>query len=581
MSELGAYAAALDDTRWGQDQAKKNCKSLQSEIEFQQSRLGARLSRVVAPIADELIGTKGRSRFIADAARFDAIWRSSPAISAAFEDVCDAAQRAGTTTRQLRRLTAVLASQVGEAAEGPFSIMDTVAEELVGRDWPEWVTDDRHELGSVADRLAKAKQSLVSAPPICRVVVWLVYDRAAVPGMRLEAGRITFLRGEWALPNALDGGPNDFPERGELRTISEDVHWLEPLHQLSLGPESRIVLVRVDLGERAVAGAARSARQQVDALVSIAAEAGGVAWVDTQKCVVMADGQPAVISGGLNQASGGGVFVDEYGVGATAEILANASDQLSEALARGPMPLSLAEALTTLREARLTDHRDVLFHNLRAVTPRVATALEDHAMELISVTLGVSGNSLANALESFERDRRTDHLLARQIVAPFDGPWGMQQGADYRALENTIRMYDGDRSHISLVAAVSLRDEILRPDMPALLRADLEEALEASTDPEAERRLLEEATKESGVLRKRLRRVRNAINHGLPLSAAALNSARPYSERISRVALNSVLSWFKEGGSAAAALESLSAPVKAREKRIDQGVSLIEDLQTD
>jgi hypothetical protein len=78
-------------------------------------------------------------------------------------------------------------------------------------------------------------------------------------------------------------------------------------------------------------------------------------------------------------------------MGATADILSSVADQLGDALTKGPMPEHLVEALTSLREARMTDHRDVLFYSARRVTPRIATALEDHAMELFASATGNIG----------------------------------------------------------------------------------------------------------------------------------------------------------------------------------------------
>lgn len=94
--------------------------------------------------------------------------------------------------------------------------------------------------------------------------------------------------------------------------------------------------------------------------------------------------------------------------------------------------------------------------------------------------------------------------------------------------------------------------------MTVLTRADLTAALSAVTDPVHEAALLQTQQREVTVIRKRHRRVRNAINHGNPLSTAALDSVRGFSERTAQAALAIALAAYASG--------TLIAPMLATER---------------
>ncbi len=82
----------------------------------------------------------------------------------------------------------------------------------------------------------------------------------------------------------------------------------------------------------------------------------------------------------------------------------------------------------------------------------------------------------------------------------------------------------------------------------------LKDALRTRTDTSREQELLTATRKESELLRDRHRRVRNAVNHGLPLAPTTLSSVREYPTSTSQVALNLALAWFIGDESGAALL---------------------------
>ena len=270
VAELGAYAQAIGVSQWNSAMCNKNRASLRAEIEAQIDVVGERLGALIFPILDALREDSDPTAVSSSAAQFAEAWHSKLAIAEAFRDLCDAAKVPGLTSGALRKRSAIVASQIGPAARRDFSLLRYAADALVETE-PALARRRDSELPSPftePERLQMATEILVS-PPAGQVVVWMVYRRATIYGVRESAASMTFLRPEWALPNAYDVALNDFPERAELRRIRKDVHWMDELHEESLKSENRLVLVRVDLGERQLAGALEEARRRVEAVLSL------------------------------------------------------------------------------------------------------------------------------------------------------------------------------------------------------------------------------------------------------------------------------------------------------------------------
>lgn len=538
VAELGAHAQTTDASGWNRKFSLGRRSSLQEEIKAQSAFLGSRLGAQLTPLLDDLRDDSDPADTAAAATRFSDVWHSAAAITDAFGDLCDKAKTVGTTSHALRRLSAIIASQVGPAAHDSFSLLSDAANVLV--DTEEHSARLRHTTfpGQVTEarRLELATSILVSVP-VGRIVVWAAYSRAMLRGVREAAGPMTFLQAEWALPNAFDLGLQDFPECAELREIREEARWLDDVLTESLKPANRLVLVRIDLGERQFAGAVEEARRRVEAVLSITVDAGGASWRNAGVAAVLLDGEVRRSSFGLDLRPAPTLEDDSYGMGATAEILTSVAEQLNDALSRGPMPEPLVEALTTLREARMTDHRDVHFGGVRPVAPRIVTALEDHALELLASLLNVEAEEVARALQKRESLNHASSRVCTQLIAPFAETWSREPHAGRNALARAIITHSHAGTFVSIAKAVELQDEIRALSMSDLERADFEDAITVCTDPVRERQLLDDACLHTDLLKKRLRRVRNAVNHGLPLDDVTLGSIREYADHTSRTAL--------------------------------------------
>lgn len=199
-------------------------------------------------------------------------------------------------------------------------------------------------------------------------------------------------------------------------------------------------------------------------------------------------------------------------------------------------------------------------------------------MELIASVLKVPAPELATALQRREALSLADRRIAGQLMAPFDEAWSHGPNEGREELERKISKYSrGGVRLVSFARAVALQDEIRELPMSELRRADLEEALAICTDPAREQELLEEMWRQTELLRDRHRRVRNAVNHGLPLDEITLNSVRNFADRTSRAGLDIALTWFKNGDPGAALLQREQNAWIDRMNRIGRGISCAEE----
>lgn len=546
VSELGAYADSVTSSAWtGSRAVRGNRDSLRTEVGAQTKVLGTRLRAHVSKPLTAVSGPASRTSLAKACIAFEGVWRSKAAVTAAFEDLCAEAKIVSTGTARLRQLAEIIASQLGMEAISHFSPLREAADILASpeEELTEWkgvvVPQPFDERARV--RLAREK---LTVSPLGRVVVWAVYSRATAWGMRIDLGPVTVLRPEWVLPNAFDDNGQEFPERDELRDIRQHVHWLDEVHRLSTDPDNRLALVRVDLGERNAAGATAAARRLIHALLAVPVTAGGVSWQETGAAAVVLDGTVRMQSLGPIK-TGPKTFEDDYGVGATGEILHEVEAELGPALTKRPMPDHLVEALNSLREARMTEHRDVQFYGARRVSLRNATALEDHAMELIASVLKVRGEELSEAVAQRYALHLAEGRILDMVLSPFAWSATTEPYKRRDQLEAEVSRYTGGGVQLVDVAKVVANVSDIRAlPMTPMQRRDFEEGILACTDPAREHLVLSAAGADVALLRARHRRVRNAVNHGLPLAPSTLGSVRGYAETTSQYGLELALRWF-------------------------------------
>ena len=534
VGELAIWASDARDEAWAH---AGNRDSLDSDILALTAFLGPEVLAVVADLLPQLSTAGDRTAIAQAASDFTTRWTRPATIGAAFRDLCAFAQAPDATLTALEPRARIIASQLGEASRG-FGVLSEISN-LLSAEPDDWrierirAQDARFVNDSPSSRLAAAQRLLEENPASGHVVVWCLYRRARIP-WRTSAGPITFLHAVSAIQYATGEEGGIFPEQDELGLLLEQAIEFDP-DQILKDEESgeHYVFSRVDLGARSPLGAAADAERRIDALLNIAAGAGGVSWVSTGTSVTLLDG---VVAGGrLGSNYARRVpFTDSFGMGATSELVESWSTRLEASLSQGPMPAALMEALSAIKEARLTDHRDVHFYDARPVTPRVATALEDHALEQIATLAQLKPEKLMNELMSAEASRAWDRWLAGALTAPLSHrDETAEQYREREAVERTVCRHTayGTRE-VDIVEAWKARDALRSLARIPAIQADLEEALLAISVPAEEKRSRARVLAATELIRSRHRRVRNAVAHGNPASPAGIGSIRDYSDSV-------------------------------------------------
>lgn len=543
VAELGIWARDARDDAWA---FAGNRVSLDNDIAGLVTFIGPEVLAIVSDLLPQLSTANDRVVVSQAANDFTARWTQPATIGAAFRDLCAFARSADPTMTALEPRARIVASQLGEASRG-FGVLSEISN-LLSAEPDDWqverirAQDERFVEDSPSSRLAAAERLLEEEPASGEVVVWCLYRRARIP-WRTSAGPITFLRAASAIQYATGEEDGIFPEQDELRHLLEESVGFdaERILEHEESGESH-VLVRVDMGARSPLGAAVDAHQRIDALLNIAAGAGGVSWVSTGTSAILLDGDIAGGNLGTNYARQT-PFADNYGMGATSELVESWSKQLEASLLKGPMPGPLMEALGAVKEARLTDHRDVHFYDARPVTPRVATALEDHALEQIATLAQLKPEKLMNELVAEEAARAWDRWVAGAIAAPLNHrEETTEQHREREAVERAICRHTSYGTRVvDLGKAWDARDALRKLARDPAVRADLEEALLAISSPAEEQRSRERVLADTELVRRRHRRIRNAVAHGNPASPAGIGSIRDYSDSVASDALSLAL----------------------------------------
>ncbi|WP_406245421.1 hypothetical protein ACI7YT_10180 [Microbacterium sp. M] len=570
VEELGLWAKLARAESWASSQ---NRRSLKTDIDALAVQAGPRLRDQLKSVLAETLEATDRSDISVVTGRFRDRWRAAESISAAFRDLCSAAAQPAVTTDQLGPYTNILASQLDEAAQSTWGPLRRAADILMG-----YTTPGTDEDVPPEQRLRLAEEILCAEPPSGEVTVWALYERAVSP-FRLEFGDVTFLRADWVIPNAIRDDGQSFTERDELRSILDGPWWPTNLLEESLKqPSNRLVLARVHFGIRELAGATADAIRQIDAILSIAIGSGGVSWKNTGTKATLLNGE--LVGGTFGRIGSPPRQIDDtYGMSATSEILDSVASGLNDAMRARPLPDYLVEALLTLREAGMVDHRDVLFYDARAVTPRIAIALEDHALEHIASFGEVKPTALASAVQQREVDWQFEQHILAGLLGPLNHAERSRAAPVYRDLEFSIFHHDESGTRIvSIPKAIELRDELLAIETPPWVRNEFLDAVDAVTKPKSELQLRLLKKREVEVIRSRHRRVRNAVSHGNPLPPSTIASVQGYSSRTARSALGLALHSFATKQTIADLLTEEQAGRSEQERLLAAGCNYVNRL---
>lgn len=314
----------------------------------------------------------------------------------------------------------------------------------------------------------------------------------------------------------------------------------------------------------------------------IAVEAGGVSWINTGTSATRFDGHGYGARFGAAQFRRAEEFHDGYGISVTSELLSYWAGKLGASLSNRPMPDFLIEALSAVREAGMIDHRNVHFYDARPVTPRVAIALEDHAVESVASLASMSPEQLIASLTEDEVDYQFDQLVLKAVLAPLNRNGQSPEVAkEAKALEASVGRFDsGGNRVVSFESVWEVRHRLSKMPVPPAVRFTLERGLAMISSAEEETAGIERVQQSIEVIRTRHRRIRNAITHGNPVSSTAIESVRGFSERLARQALNIALYSYATGESIADVLAHRRAAREKTRKAMIRGRSILGRIRT-
>jgi hypothetical protein len=217
-------------------------------------------------------------------------WADPTVVEAAWLDIADACRDSGTPFEtiaarrdifwQLIRSADRNAHELGGALAGVLGdqAMNVMAARVALGDTPNPGPAGRPELSelgglSEADRMDLGRRVLAAPNTSAHHVVWVAFDRASLVGTVETVGRITFYAGRWVRESLERKGPHLSQLPSELTNRESLVS-----HQ-DLPDGSHVVLARVDLGTGAFPDAPRVAAEQARAIVAVASfHAGDRHW---------------------------------------------------------------------------------------------------------------------------------------------------------------------------------------------------------------------------------------------------------------------------------------------------------------
>lgn len=547
VQEVRLWAAESRESSW---KNQRNRESLALDLSFNFARPGPRVRAAISQLHIGLDLSATRESIVSIAETFLPEWRSPKFVRKAFYDLCEAASSGCHPSWRIAPLAEILVSMMGEGASSDFGAIRDITELLNKTASTASLRSRFSEFtspGEIADSrwLELAEEAVLRGTKKAEVVVWLQYRRARM-SWRLPIGPVTFFEASWAIPEAKERRSDHFPEREEILTIIE--------HADSLGDDDPdmqklIVLARINLGWRAVSGAAESAREQVEALLNIMVGEGGASWEYTGATATLADGRVGLVSSTHQYSDIRHPLSDLAGTNLAATILEDWGAELDPVMQSRPMPRFLVEALSTFRDSTMTTHRDVTWSGERAVSERIATALEDHVLELVGSLASMEPESVSKELHTLASHDWYSQRIAAAIMSPTQRRSEMASFEPQQELaRNITRLERGaNRRVVDLEKAVGHEAELCSFARDPAEVCSLALACKSVHDPKVKAALVEELNTEMRVLAKRHRRVRNAVTHGNPVTPTALTGVRRYSRYLSRQAVRIALDSYVSG----------------------------------
>lgn len=532
VREVYSWSVSAPSDAWAR---RANAQSLATDVSATLATVGSRFRTffeaargdvVTALERSAVASTKKRPEVLDDlrcVARSALDQLASPAArSAAWEDLVDAAQDPLPSLSVIHASTTLLQALFEEAAINPQAVFSQIQARLdpscVGlADSPEHETFDI----PLGERLRAASAIVASPAELANCVAWLSLREARLPtaGVGTTIGPVTFYESDWAIPNALDPGGHDFPHRVELNKLCSNDHlWAAREDTQCRNYE---VLARLDLGYRPTYRALDDATATVQQLIGVvAARSGAPAWRLTGSSWLLVEGEVRRVTVGLD-APVLASEPDHYGQNGFADALGDFREDLESLAALGPLPALFAEALRIIGEAAQVDSRENSLNRSARIAEQTVIVLQESAAEHLAAVAEMSIDDHARALLTAWPVARYKQEVVRVIQECLRG----RGGTDPLYLQ--VVSHTAGRTHYSLIKAFELRDELLPLCSGEFYRARSQLFLDSLGDWTSAAYLLEQFADEAQRLHSRLRRSRNALVHGNPVSVETVRSVRP------------------------------------------------------
>ena len=453
-----------------------------------------------------------------------------PAVRAlAWDDLIAAAQESPPDLPRIQCLIRLLVALLQEAKRDPDEAISGLRARLdpssgLGGEalleMPSIGTFEEHQISLCRDHIARP-------PGVGDCVVWLTYDDARLATQVQAVGAVTLYESDWAIPNARSEGGQDSDHRRELLNVIE--HWNEVRDQDPQAGRTYQVLARVDLGRRSSYQGFEDAAAIVNTILGVVLNRSGApSWPRGQHSCLLVDGVVLQTRWGVARRTKSSE-PEHYGQNGTATALSDYAKELGDLFASGALPGHLSEALRLIGEAGQVDSREHQLNGIATIAEQTVVVLQASAVEHVG--------SLAK-MKVREHD---DCLLAgwpvaqwrRQITEAIG--WCLQHRGGLDPLFQAVCL--SQFGHWSFTAAYENRADLAAAAPSPTYQHRALVLFESLGDPVACRAMLQEFEAQSELLNARLRRVRNALVHGNPVTEASVGSVRALSRFKADVAL--------------------------------------------
>jgi hypothetical protein len=507
----------------------------------------------------------GRPAAQAALAALRARWTNPAVVEAAWFDIADACRDPGTSYEtiaarrdlfwRLIRTADRNAHELGSTIAGVLDdhATDVIAARVELGDIPGPRPHGWPELGdlaglSEADRMNLARRVLAAPTTPVHHVVWVAFDRAGLTGMVEAVGRITFYDGGWVRETLehKSGNLSQLPPE-----LTNPDSWVS--HE-DLPDGSRIVLARVDLGTGAFSDAPRVAAEQAQAVVAVASfHAGDRLWQALDGYLHAVDGR--VI--------GGSLFHDPL-----TEISDIRADLRLTGSELSPLATTLGPQLPVTDPA-LTEAIDVLhwWHDTQDRPPLAGVGLDVRVVEWVAsrvlATAPVVGRAWYDYLDGYLANAWiNDHIRNKLHRVVFQAVHNLRQQTvdpkDHAALarlQAAVVTYGAGRRydfHLDQALAALPTLMTIYPIHDRLGRRinTLADHLASPSALDAWCRTLKHRWDQTLA---RLRRTRNALAHGGPITPGTIRTVHRFGRRLAGWALSLTLEGLLNGTGAVAA----------------------------